>query len=800
MVPASIKLATSSPGTAYEPATDVANHNAYATYDISVNNSAGALSAEAVVKASVSGIGATIADYTGLYYRTTTDANATHSSTTWVGGTTGAETGTGWTAVTDGLITLPVGTTHFELSTNVLYDTNVELWESLTFVVAQTYQSAGIENSWYVASNVALADPAGGAGTGGAGGAPTATVTDNVADTVNAATANITYHYVFDRAVTGLTVDDFTVGNGTIAGAGDLTGSDTTYDVTVTPTAGVASGFISVTLKQGAVIDTDGNANFAITNASQAIDTKAPTVAINIVGSSFSDLHNSSLVNFTFSEAPVGFDAADISATNGTISNFAGTGNTYHATFTATDGFSGSGSVTVNTGHFTDAASNANAVTVSNAVAINTTGTVHYVGGANHFTTIQAAIDDSGTVAGDTILVASGTYPENVALNKAVTLAGANHGVDGAAGGRGSESTIQGTVTVTAGATLDGFKVLNTSSSTGTGQYGINVTTLGGAATVQLINNVVWASNANGNDTDRAISLTTAVLGHVVIDGNLISGASAGQYSTASWNRGIWSDGQNASLDITDNTILNSRTAMNLDLFNGATTTVSGNHLTSDGSGISVGLNAVALTMTGIHDNVFTTVDTDFNLGNLPSGKPVSFDLGATRNAAGAGELMVVLGGADNDTLVGTSGPDYLKGNSGNDTITGGGGADALEGNAGNDTFVFAAGSSTATAGHYDSIMDLAAGDQIKLPSAVTGIQSQLDWGATETDLLAGILAAQGVAFGTGNVRLYTLTGDTNAYLLIDNGDGLFGTNDTLIKIVGGDANLSLIVAGLFTV
>ena len=90
------------------------------------------------------------------------------------------------------------------------------------------------------------------------------------------------------------------------------------------------------------------------------IDTLNPTVAVNIVDASLSDADNSSEVTFTFSEAPINFDADDISAVGGHGQRAHGTANplVYTATFTATDGFSGTGSVTVGTA-WQDAAGNA---------------------------------------------------------------------------------------------------------------------------------------------------------------------------------------------------------------------------------------------------------------------------------------------------------------------------------------------------------------------------------------------------------------------------------------------------------
>src|SRR5690606_3574660 len=69
---------------------------------------------------------------------------------------------------------------------------------------------------------------------------------------------------------------------------------------------------------------------------------------------------NSSTVTFTFSEAPIGFTATDISATNGTLTGLTATADplVWTATFTADAGYEGSGTVTVTAGSYTDAAGN----------------------------------------------------------------------------------------------------------------------------------------------------------------------------------------------------------------------------------------------------------------------------------------------------------------------------------------------------------------------------------------------------------------------------------------------------------
>ncbi len=73
-----------------------------------------------------------------------------------------------------------------------------------------------------------------------------------------------------------------------------------------------------------------------------------------------SDGTASSLVTFTFSEAPTGFTEADLDVVGGTITGLAATADplVWTAQFTATDGFTGTGSVAVVSGSYTDASLN----------------------------------------------------------------------------------------------------------------------------------------------------------------------------------------------------------------------------------------------------------------------------------------------------------------------------------------------------------------------------------------------------------------------------------------------------------
>ena len=82
--------------------------------------------------------------------------------------------------------------------------------------------------------------------------------------------------------------------------------------------------------------------------------------------------------------------------------------------------------------------------------------------------TIQAAIDAPSTLAGSIIIASAGTYAEHVVLSKAVTLEGANDGIDGAEA-RGPETVITGGVKIAAdGVTVDGVEISGSYDTSGT--------------------------------------------------------------------------------------------------------------------------------------------------------------------------------------------------------------------------------------------------------------------------------------------------------------------------------------------
>ena len=158
-----------------------------------------------------------------------------------------------------------------------------------------------------------------------------------------------TLDVVFSESVTGFTVADLTVGNGT---ASAFAGSGDTYSATITPTA---DGNVTVDVAEGAAQDAAGHDNTAATQFSITSDSTAPSLVITGPAGTQTGAF---AVSFTFSESVTGFALGDITVGNGAASAFAGSGSAYTAVITPAAG--GAVTVDVAAGAASDSASNDN--------------------------------------------------------------------------------------------------------------------------------------------------------------------------------------------------------------------------------------------------------------------------------------------------------------------------------------------------------------------------------------------------------------------------------------------------------
>ena len=143
--------------------------------------------------------------------------------------------------------------------------------------------------------------------------APAVSITSSESDPTNASTFEATF--TFSENVTGFTIDDITVGNGSTSNFAATSGS--VYTIDVTPSA---DGAVTVDVAAGVCTDAASNSNTAATQFSIDYDATAPGVALSTLES---DPTNSSPfeVTITFDEDVTGFTVDDITVGNGSASN-----------------------------------------------------------------------------------------------------------------------------------------------------------------------------------------------------------------------------------------------------------------------------------------------------------------------------------------------------------------------------------------------------------------------------------------------------------------------------------------------
>ncbi|MET1077874.1 MAG: Ig-like domain-containing protein [Pseudomonas sp.] len=146
---------------------------------------------------------------------------------------------------------------------------------------------------------------------------PTATLV--VADSALAIGETSVVTITFSEAVSGFDNGDLTVQNGTLS---DVVSTDggITWTAVLTPGPGIADSSNRVALNVAGVQNGAGNAGIGSTDSnSYAIDTLRPTASI-VVADNLLMPGEASLVTITFSEAVTGFDHADLTVENGTLS------------------------------------------------------------------------------------------------------------------------------------------------------------------------------------------------------------------------------------------------------------------------------------------------------------------------------------------------------------------------------------------------------------------------------------------------------------------------------------------------
>ncbi len=180
--------------------------------------------------------------------------------------------------------------------------------------------------------------------------APTVSIASTASDptSVNPIPVTIT----FSETVTGFTVSDISVTNGTASG---FSGSGASYTVNITPSS---EGDVGVGVAAGVAQDESGNANLAASAFEIEYVDAPPTVSISTT-SEETFRSSTMLVTITFSEPVTGFTVSDITATNGTLSDFTAVSSTVY-TVVVTPAAEGAVTVQIASGVAVDSAGNSN--------------------------------------------------------------------------------------------------------------------------------------------------------------------------------------------------------------------------------------------------------------------------------------------------------------------------------------------------------------------------------------------------------------------------------------------------------
>ena len=221
--------------------------------------------------------------------------------------------------------------------------------------------------------------------------AHTLTITSSAASLAGVQFATITF--VLEAESSNFELADAVAVNGTLTDFAAQNG--TTYTAKFTPTQDFeGQGDVTVaaaTYTDGIDVPNDAGA----LSPKITIDTLKPTVAITASSASLTR-GQTSTITFTTSSTAILFAGEDVATSGGTISNFAGSGTAFTATFTPQDNFKGNASVSIAEGKFFDAAGNIN-VAASLALTIDTEPVVVEVDQL-HDTTVTETMTDKGAI------------------------------------------------------------------------------------------------------------------------------------------------------------------------------------------------------------------------------------------------------------------------------------------------------------------------------------------------------------------------------------------------------------------
>jgi hypothetical protein len=182
---------------------------------------------------------------------------------------------------------------------------------------------------------------------------PTMIIESSVANNATTKNSPIELTFISDEPINGFAESSITATNGTLSNF--LPGSATFYTATFTPNEGVCT----IQVRAGKFTDYAGNFNIASNTITFTFDNRSPTMSItsNVANNAITNIRVINLI-FSSDESINGFTSEKIIFNDGDLTNFAGSGSSYTATFTP----SGPGAYTIEVpvGAFADSVGNRN--------------------------------------------------------------------------------------------------------------------------------------------------------------------------------------------------------------------------------------------------------------------------------------------------------------------------------------------------------------------------------------------------------------------------------------------------------
>ncbi len=351
---------------------------------------------------------------------------------------------------------------------------------------------------------------------------PTLMITSDAATVLSGETAVVTF--TFTEAPTGFDTSDVNVTNGSLSALTVDSSDNAKYTATFTPTANTA-GAASIAVASGSYTDGAGNSGGA-GNLSLTVDTTAPSLSITSAASALAS-GDTTLLTFTFSEAPIGFADSDISVSGGSLSSVTVDGSNakvYTATFTPDTGTAGSGSVSVASGSYTDTLGNAGGAGSLSLTLDTEAPTLAITSGASSLaasetTVLTFTFSEAPTGFADAdITVSGGTLSPMTVDSSDASIYNATFTPDIGSAGSGSVSVSAGSyadASGNAGAAASLSLAFDTEAPT------LNITAAASTLTAGETTLVTFAfSEAPAGFADTDIAVSGGTLSSVAVDGS----------------------------------------------------------------------------------------------------------------------------------------------------------------------------------------------------------------------------------------------------------------------------------------